>query len=104
MLIKKIQIKTGTGYWTYYTMDKIFLYQQRAVKKTNVWLLFLFLGWSYGAFGQIGKQIFYYCTLGGLGLWTLYRLFTLNGKIKEHNKKVALECGFSSDEILALGL
>ena len=32
---------------------------------------------DYGSLGSMVKQIFYYLTLGGLGLWTLYRLFTL---------------------------
>jgi hypothetical protein len=38
---------------------------------------------------KIGKQILFYLTLGGCGIWTLYRLFTLNGAIKEYNKKIA---------------
>ena len=58
-------------------MDKQFAYQQRAVTPTSMWLLFLFLGWSYGSMGKMGKQIFYYLTLGGIGFWIIYRLFTL---------------------------
>ncbi len=80
------------------------MYSQRAVKPTTMWLLFLLLGWSYGSMGQMGKQIFFYLTLGGLGLWGLYRLFTLNGKIRNYNKQIALECGLDSSEMLALGL
>ena len=85
-------------------MDKNFMYSQRAVKSSSVWFTFLFLGWSYGSMNQMGKQILYYCTLGGLGTWTLYRLFTLNGKIKSFNKGIAMECGLDSSDILALGL
>jgi hypothetical protein len=85
-------------------MEKQFIYEQRAVKPATIWLLFLLVGWSYGSMGQIGKQIFYYLTLGGLGLWALYRLFTLNGKIRNYNKQIALECGFTTDEILRMGL
>ena len=58
-------------------MDKQFAYSQRKLNPTTIWLLFLLLGWSYGSMGSLLKQIFYYLTLGGFGLWTLYRLFTL---------------------------
>lgn len=85
-------------------MDKQFIYEQRSVKSSTVWLMFLFLGWSYGTFGKIGKQIFYYLTLGGFGLWAIYKLFTLNRDIKEYNRKIALEVGYNTNDLLKLGL
>ena len=53
---------------------------------------------------KMGKQIFFYLTLGGLGMWTLYRLFTLGGAMKNYNKKIAIESGFDNKELLQLGL
>jgi len=85
-------------------MDKYFAYQQRALNPSTSWLLFLLLGWSYGSMGSLLKQILYYLTLGGLGLWILYRLFTLNNAIKKYNRTVALECGFSFEDLGKLGL
>lgn len=85
-------------------MDKQFAYNERKVKPTLIWLLFLFLGWSYGSLGKIGIQILYYVTLGGFGLWTLIRLFTLQGAIRDYNKKIAIELGFSNQELVAMGL
>jgi hypothetical protein len=85
-------------------MDKNFIYQERSIKKSNAWLMFLLLGWSYGSYDKMGKQIFYYLTLGGLGLWCIYKLFTLNRDIIEWNKKVAQQAGFTSDEMMQLGL
>jgi hypothetical protein len=85
-------------------IDKQFAYQQRALSSTSIWLLFLFLGWSYGSMGKMGKQILYYCTIGGLGLWMIYRLFTLNSAIRKYNKEIAFECGFSNEEVFRLGL
>ena len=85
-------------------IDKQFAYQQRALSSTSIWLLFLFLGWSYGSMGKMGKQILYYCTIGGLGLWMIYRLFTLNSAIRKYNKEIAFECGFSNQEVFQLGL
>ncbi len=84
--------------------NKEAIYNGRKVSKSKTWLLFLFLGWSYGAFDKIGKQILFYVTAGGLGLWTLYVLFTLNKKVKQHNKKIALECGFEVTDLLKHGL
>ena len=55
-------------------MDKNFIYQERSIKGSTAWLMFLLLGWSYGSYGKMGKQIFYYITLGGLGLWAIYKL------------------------------
>ena len=67
-------------------------------------MLFLFLGWSYGSMGQVGKQILFYLTLGGFGIWTLVRLFNLNGAIKDYNKKIAAEVGMDNQEMAILGL
>ena len=71
---------------------------------TTIWLLFLFLGWSYGSLEKIGLQILFYLTAGGLGVWALIRLFTLSGDIKAYNKKIAIRHGLSADEMLQLGI
>ena len=84
--------------------DKLLVYNQRSINKTTTWLLFLFLGWSYGSMDQVGKQIFFYLTLGGLGFWTLFRLFTLNGAIQDYNKKIAAEVGMDNQEMATMGL
>ena len=85
-------------------MDKFQIYQERKYNTSTGWLLFLFLGWSYGSMGKMAKQIFFYLTLGGCGVWTLYRLFTLSGAMKTHNKKIAMELGFDNKELVQLGL
>jgi len=79
-------------------------YDAQALDKGSIWILFLLVGWSYGSMNNMGKQIFYYLTLGGCGLWTLYRLFTLSGAIKKYNKKVAVKYGLSTEEMLKLEL
>tara|TARA_B100001109_G_C18458110_1_gene287657 strand:+ start:60 stop:320 length:261 start_codon:yes stop_codon:yes gene_type:complete len=85
-------------------MDKQFAYTHRKLNPTTVWLLFLLLGWSYGSMGSLIKQIFYYLTLGGFGLWTLYRLFTLQSAIRKYNRKIASDLNFSNDEMKLMGL
>ena len=84
--------------------ENLLIYNSRKASSATMWILFLFLGWSYGSLGSMVKQIFYYLTLGGLGLWALYRLFTLNGAIKKYNRKIATEIGLSAEDILKLGL
>jgi len=89
---------------TYSREEKLRFYNERKLNTTNVWLLFIFLGWSYGNMGQIGKQIFFYLTLGGLGLWTIYVLFTLKNKMLRYNLNVAREVGLEQSDIQMLGL
>ena len=84
--------------------NKLFIYESRRAKPTTIWLLFIFLGWSYGSLGQIGTQILFYLTAGGLGIWALIRLFTLSGAIKEYNRKIAMEIGMDNSELAQLGL
>jgi hypothetical protein len=85
-------------------MDKQFTYNERKANPTLIWILFLFLGWSYGSLGSIGKQILFYITVGGFGIWALIRLFTLQGAIRDYNKKIAMELGFSNEELVKMGL
>lgn len=84
--------------------DKLFYYSERKLDSGKIWILFLFLGWSYGSMGSMGKQILYYLTLGGFGFWALIRLFTLNSAIKKYNKNIANQLGFSSEDLLKMGL
>lgn len=85
-------------------MDKTLVYTDRKANPTTIWLLFLFLGWSYGSLGKIGIQILYYLTFGGIGVWALIRLFTLQGAIRDYNKKIAMELGFKNEELVSMGL
>ena len=84
--------------------NKLMAYESRKANPTTIWLLFLFLGWSYGSLDKVGIQILYYITLGGLGVWTLIRLFTLNGAIKSYNRKIAGQVGLDNQEMATLNL
>ena len=84
--------------------QNLLIYNSRKQSSGTIWLLFLFLGWSYGSLGSMVKQIFYYLTFGGFGIWAIYRLITLNGAIKKYNRKIAMEVGLYADDILKLGL
>jgi hypothetical protein len=84
--------------------DKMLMAQHDFVSKGTTWVLFLFLGWSYGSMGKVGLQILYYLTLGGLGLWALIRLFTLNGAIRRYNKDICLRYQLNAEEMMQLGV
>ncbi len=80
--------------------DRLLVYQDRKANPTTVWLLYLFLGWSYGSLGEIGLQLLYYFTLGGCGIWTIIRLFTLQGAIERYNSELAKELGIDLPSVL----
>lgn len=84
--------------------EKLNFYNERKIEASKMWILFLLLGWSYGSLGQMGKQIFFYLTFGGLGLWSLYILFTLSGKVKKFNRDIAVKVGLDEKDITMLGL
>lgn len=88
----------------YNKSEKLAFYNQSKLDASKIWLLFLLLGWSYGSMGQMGKQILYYLTIGGLGIWAIYRLFTLNGKVKKYNRDIALRVGLDATDLLKLGI
>ena len=88
----------------YNKSEKLAFYNQSKLDASKIWLLFLLLGWSYGSMGQMGKQILYYLTIGGLGIWAIYRLFTLNGKVKKYNRDIALRVGLDATDLLMLGI
>jgi hypothetical protein len=52
----------------------------------------------------MGKQILFYLTFGGVGLWTIYRLFTLNKAIRKYNRGIAKKVGLDANEQMELGL
>lgn len=84
--------------------EKLMIYKERRQDKTLAWILFLFLGWSYGSYGEYFKQVLYYITFAGLGLWWIYILFTLSSKINNHNRRIAFEVGFTDAELHTIGL
>ena len=84
--------------------NKLLAYESRKANSTTIWLLFLFLGWSYGSLDKIGLQILFYITIGGLGLWALVRLFTLSGDIKSYNRRIAGQVGLDNQEMATLNL
>jgi hypothetical protein len=75
--------------------QKLIIAQSETISTSTAWLLFLFFGWSYGSMGKVGKQILFYLTFGGVGVWAFIRLFTLNSDIKNYNNGIYLKHGLN---------
>ena len=84
--------------------NKLLLYESRKANTGTIWLLFLFLGWSYGSLDKIALQILFYFTFGGIGIWAIIRLFTLSGAIKDYNRRIAGQVGLNTQEMSTLNL
>jgi hypothetical protein len=84
--------------------NKLLAYESRKANTGTIWILFLFLGWSYGSLDKIGLQILFYITFGGIGIWAFIRLFTLSGSIKDYNRKIAGQAGLDNQEMATLNL
>ena len=52
------------------------------------YLLWFFLGAHYAYLGRWGLQILYWITFGGLGIWALYDLITMSGKVDRYNAPI----------------
>jgi len=62
---------------------------QSQVKSSGIaYLLWFFLGAQYAYLGKWGIQILYWITLGGMGIWMFFDLFTIPGKVSRHNAKL----------------
>lgn len=77
-------------------------YHEKKIDTPTIWILHLILGWSYGSMDEILKQILYYLTGAGLGLWFFYRCFTLNNKIRAYNIDLAYSVGLDAETIEAM--
>ena len=84
--------------------NKLLVYESRKANPTTVWLLFLFFGWSYGSLDKIGIQMLYYITFGGIGIWALFRLFTLNDAINSYNIRIAEQVDLDYGDMFDLNL
>ena len=67
-----------------HSMNKHYL-QSQIKSSGTAYLLWFFFGLHYAYLGKWGLQILYWITLGGIGIWAVIDLFTLSGRIANHN-------------------
>lgn len=61
-------------------------YLQSQIKSTGTaYLLWFFFGFHYSYLGKWGLQLLYWITFGGFFIWAIIDLFTLSGRIANHN-------------------
>lgn len=66
------------------------MYFSTAKTTGKAWLFFILLGALYGYLDNWGKQILFWLTGGGFGLWAFVLLFQVSSKVREYNDKQAL--------------
>lgn len=57
----------------------------------TAYLFFFLLGAHYAYLGQWVKQILFWFTFGGFGIWALVDLFSIGSKVEQHNTKEELK-------------
>ena len=68
-------------------MEKAHL--QSKLKSTGkAYVYFCCFGAHYLYLGKFVIQLFFWITLGGFGIWALYDLFTLSGKVNASNDRI----------------
>jgi hypothetical protein len=72
-----------------YSTDTVSLnkhYLQSQIKSSgSAYLLWFFFGCHYAYLGKWGLQFLYWITFGGFFIWAIIDLFTLSGRIANHN-------------------
>ncbi len=70
--------------------QRAFLWRYRSQAKTPIVAFIVLLpGWHYLYLRQRRRQVLFWLTGGGLGLWWLVDLFRLRRLVKEHNHELA---------------
>lgn len=61
-------------------------YLQSQIKSSGTaYLLWFFFGFHYAYLGKWGLQLLYWITFGGFFIWAIIDLFTLSGRVANHN-------------------
>ncbi len=68
-----------------------YLLNAKMKSKAVAYLCWFLFGCQYAYLGQWGKQILYWVTLGGLGVWAIIDLFRIGSKVSNYNLKIALQ-------------
>ncbi|MFV5687881.1 TM2 domain-containing protein [Flavobacterium sp. ZT3R25] len=77
--IKQKTNNTNTG-----VVNKHYL-QSQIKSSGTAYLLWFFFGFHYAYLGKWGLQLLYWFTFGGFFIWAIIDLFTLSGRVANHN-------------------
>jgi len=69
-------------------MENKFYLQSHIKSVGTAYLFFLLFGSHYAYLVQWSKQILFWITLGGVRLWALYDLFTMQTKVNDFNRVI----------------
>jgi hypothetical protein len=77
---------------------------QRSRKSTGLAYLFWCFGLHYAYLGKWGLQVLFWCTLGGLLVWTIVDLFRMKGLVADTNGEKAIEVASKIRTLFLLAL
>jgi len=62
---------------------------EASLRSLGIAYILFFIAWAHYAYlGKWGKQILFWITLGGLGIWWLFDLFRIPGLIERYNAPI----------------
>jgi hypothetical protein len=61
----------------------------RRKKESGKGWLFWFFGFHYLYFGDVGKQLVYWFTLGGLGVWIIMDAVNMQKNVDRYNQRIS---------------
>ena len=84
-------VRQTTKNWTREQED-IFVnrFRSQAKEATMAYITWFALGAHYAYLGDWGKQVLYWITAGGLGIWALVDLFNMEDLVRSKNREIAL--------------
>jgi hypothetical protein len=80
--IKQKTNNTNTG-----VVNKHYL-QSQIKSSGTAYLLWFFFGFHYAYLGKWGLQLLYWISFGGFFIWAIIDLFTLSGRVANHNSLI----------------
>jgi len=85
-----MSVRQAAENWTQEQKD-IFVNRFRSQVKevTIAYMSWLALNAHYAYLGDWGKQVLYWITLGGLGIWALVDLFNMKDLVRNKNREIA---------------
>jgi len=87
-----VDVRRSAENWTPEQKD-IFVtrFSSQSKENTMAYITWFALGAHYAYLGDWGKQVLYWITGGGLGIWALIDLFNMEDLVREKNREIARE-------------
>ena len=95
-----VDVRRSAVNWTPEQKD-IFVarFNSQSKETTIAYITWFALGAHYAYLGDWGKQVLYWITGGGLGIWALIDLFNMEDLVREKNREIAREIAMEVENL-----